>query len=80
MWGCLKWMGCSTIAFFVVMALVIGGGWLYLGSSSFAGLVQLRIEKTLESHLGRLARDLALRAELGRRARSLIDGRGAVRV
>jgi len=34
----------------------------------------------LESHLGRLARDVALRAELGRRARSRIDGRGAVRV
>ena len=31
MWGCLKWMGCSTIGFFVLLALIVIGGWWYLG-------------------------------------------------
>ena len=48
------------------------------GAALSAGIVDgAGLGTALESHLGRLARDLALRAELGRRARSLIDGRGA---
>ena len=66
MWGCLKWMGCSTVAFFVLLALVIVGGWWYLGSSSFAGLVQLRIQKTLESRLGRHVDIASVQIEGGR--------------
>jgi translocation and assembly module TamB len=53
MWGCLKWVGCSAIGLFVLLAVIIGGGWWYLGSSSFEGLVRLRIEKTLEARLDR---------------------------
>jgi outer membrane protein assembly complex protein YaeT len=53
MWGCLKaliWTFGITLA---VLLLVVGGGFWYLGTSSFAGLVQLRIAKTLEARLGR---------------------------
>src|SRR4051794_1691960 len=74
MWGCLKWMGCSTIGFFVLIALVVGVGWWYLGSSSFAGLVQLRIEKTLESRLGRNVDIGSVQIERGRQSRIIING------
>jgi translocation and assembly module TamB len=73
MWGCLKWMGCSTIAFFVLLALIIGGGWWYLGSTSFAGLVRLRIEKTLEARLGRDVVVGSVQIEGGRQSRIILN-------
>ncbi len=66
MWGCLKWMGCSTIGFILLLGLIIGGGWWYLGSSSFEGLVRLRIEKTLEARLGREASVGSVQIDRGR--------------
>jgi outer membrane protein assembly complex protein YaeT len=74
MWGCLKWMGCSTLGFFVLLALIIGGGWWYLGSTSFAGLVRLRIEKTLEARLGRTVYVGPVQIERGRQSRIIING------
>jgi len=74
MWGCLKWMGCSTIGFFVLLALILIGGWWYLGSSSFAGLVRLRIEKTLEARLGRNVDVDSVQIEGGRQSRVIING------
>jgi outer membrane protein assembly complex protein YaeT len=74
MWGCLKWMGCSTIGFFLLVALIVGGGWWYLGSSSFAGLVRLRIEKTLESRLGRHVDIASVEIQRGRESRIIING------
>src|SRR3954470_14799469 len=74
MWGCLKWMGCSTIGFFVLIALIVGIGWWYLGSSSFAGLVAVRIEKTLESRLGRNVDIESVQIERGRQSRIIING------
>src|SRR5882762_4701097 len=53
MWGCLRGVGCTAIGFFALLTIVIAGGWWYLGTSSFAGLVRLRIQKTLEARLGR---------------------------
>src|SRR5438552_8531357 len=53
MWGCLRRLLGGTILFFALLILIIGGGWIYLGSSSFAGLVALRVASTLESRLGR---------------------------
>ncbi len=53
MWGCLKAAGILAIAVIALLALAIGGGYWYLGTSSFADLVRLRIQKTLESRLGR---------------------------
>jgi outer membrane protein assembly complex protein YaeT len=67
-------MGCSTIGFFVLIALIIVGGWWYLGSSSFAGLVQLRIQKTLESRLGRNVDIESVQIERGRQSRIIING------
>ena len=74
MWGCLKWMGCSTIGFLGLLALIVIGGWWYLGSSSFAGLVRLRIEKTLESRLGRNVDIESVQIEGGRQSRIIING------
>ena len=51
MWGCLRWIGCGTIGLFALILIILGGGWWYLGTSSFSGLVKLRIEKTLEARL-----------------------------
>jgi outer membrane protein insertion porin family len=53
MWGCLKGLVVTTIAVAALLLIIFGGGWWYLGTSSFAGLIKLRIEKTLESKLGR---------------------------
>jgi len=53
MWGCLKGLIYTFGAFALLLVIIIGGGWWYLGTSSFAGLIQLRIAKTLESRLGR---------------------------
>lgn len=53
MWGCMRWMSGCVIGLAVILLLVIGGGWWYLGTSNFAGLVRLRVQKTLESRLGR---------------------------
>lgn len=51
------------------------------GAALDAGIVDgASLRTALESHLRCLAGDAARRAELGRRARSLIDGRGALRV
>src|SRR5437016_6153977 len=53
MWGCLRWLVGGTIVFFVALVLIIGGGWYYLGTTSFGDLVSLRVASTLESRLGR---------------------------
>jgi len=53
MWGCLKALIWVFGVAAVLLIVLVGGGWWYLGTSSFAGLVKLRIEKTLETHLGR---------------------------
>ena len=53
MWGCLRWLIGAIILSLVLLFLFVGGGWWYLGSSNFADLVKLRVEKTLEARLGR---------------------------
>jgi outer membrane protein assembly complex protein YaeT len=53
MWGCLRWIAGGCLTVIVLLALIIGGGWLYLGTNSFADLVRLRVAKTLEARLGR---------------------------
>jgi outer membrane protein insertion porin family len=53
MWGCLRTLVLVFGSAFLLLFLIIGGGWWYLGTASFADLVKLRIEKTLESRMGR---------------------------
>jgi len=53
MWGCLKGLIFTFGGLLALLILVIGTGWWYLGTTSFSGLVRLRIEKTLETRLGR---------------------------
>ena len=53
MWGCMKGIFWLFGISFVLLVLIIGGGWWYLGTTSFAGLVATRIEETLENRLGR---------------------------
>lgn len=53
MWTFMRRMTIITIVALGLLTLVIGGGWWYLGTTSFADLVRLRVQKTLESRLGR---------------------------
>jgi hypothetical protein len=53
MWGCLRTLAFLSAAVLIILSIAIGGGWYYLGTASFADLVRLRVEKSLESHLGR---------------------------
>src|SRR5260370_32970229 len=53
MWGCLRWLLGGSVLFLIVLFLIIGGGWFYLGTANFADLVALRVASTLESRLGR---------------------------
>jgi len=53
MWGCLRTIVLGVLALALLLFLVIGGGWFYLGTNSFADLVKLRVQKTLEARLGR---------------------------
>ncbi|HEX9163324.1 MAG TPA: translocation/assembly module TamB domain-containing protein [Thermoanaerobaculia bacterium] len=53
MWGCLKAIVIVGVVGFVLLFLIIGGGWWYLGSRSFADLVSRRIAETLKARLGR---------------------------
>jgi outer membrane protein insertion porin family len=73
MWGCMKFLGCSAIGIPVLILIIVGGGWWYLGSSSFAGLVRLRIEKTMEARLGRDVTIGSVRIERGRQSRVIVS-------
>jgi outer membrane protein insertion porin family len=53
MWGCLRTMLLIFIGVVILLLLVIGVGWWYVGTLSFAEMVRLRVEQTLESRLGR---------------------------
>lgn len=53
MWGCLKAIAIGAIAALALLVIIVGGGYWYLGSASFADLVRLRIESTLANRLGR---------------------------
>ena len=53
MWGCLKGMIWLFAIGFVLLFLMIGSGWWYVGSPNFAEYVRKRIELTLEARLGR---------------------------
>ncbi|MEO6487592.1 MAG: translocation/assembly module TamB domain-containing protein, partial [Thermoanaerobaculia bacterium] len=53
MWGCLKALLFVSAGALLLLFIGVGGGWWYVGTSSFAGLVRLRVENTLEARLGR---------------------------
>src|SRR4051812_10265533 len=53
MWGCLKAIFIGAIVVFALLFLIVGGGYVYVGSSSFADLIAKRIAQTLSSRLGR---------------------------
>ncbi len=53
MWGCLKGLIWVFGIAFLLLFLVIGGGWWYVGSASFEGYVQKKIQATLEAKLDR---------------------------
>ena len=53
MWGCLKGLIGTFGIVFLLLFLVIGGGWWYVGSTNFAEYVRKKIEATLEAKLER---------------------------
>src|ERR1700680_3618313 len=53
MWGCLRWLIIGILGLLLILFIITGGGWFYLGTSNFHDLVRLRVQKTLESRLGR---------------------------
>src|ERR1051325_3042599 len=53
MWGCLKALFWIFTGGLLLLLIVIGGGWCYLGTSNFADLVKARVKSTLEAKLGR---------------------------
>ncbi len=53
MWGCLKTIFLLFAGALILLVIVVGGGFWYLGTSSFAGLVAERIATTLKARLGR---------------------------
>src|SRR2546430_15681108 len=73
MWGCLKWMGCGSIALIALIMFLVGGGRVYLGSSSFAALVKLRIAKTTEARLGRQAPIASAQIQKGNQSRLIVN-------
>ena len=73
MWGCMKWVGCGGIGLLALLLLIVGGGWWYLGTPNFAGLVRLRIQKTLEARLGRDVYIESVVIERGRQSRVILN-------
>ncbi|HXI14021.1 MAG TPA: outer membrane protein assembly factor BamA [Thermoanaerobaculia bacterium] len=53
MWGCVQTIAILGVVTIVLLFILGGGGYRYIGSARFAELVRLRIEKNLESRLGR---------------------------
>src|SRR5260221_12855591 len=53
MWTFMRRLGITICVALGLLALIIGGGWWYLGTTSFADLVRLRVQKTLEARLER---------------------------
>src|SRR5205814_310356 len=56
-----------------LVLIAVGVGWWYLGSASFAGLVKLRIETTLEQRLGRHVDIGSVQIERGRQSRVILN-------
>src|SRR6266498_1789010 len=73
MWGCLRWIIGGVLALALLLVIVIGGGWWYLGTTSFADLVKLRVEKTLEARLGRHVTIREVDIVRGREARIILN-------
>ncbi|HEX2061057.1 MAG TPA: hypothetical protein VHK90_09975, partial [Thermoanaerobaculia bacterium] len=53
MWGCLKGLIWVFGIGFLLLLILVGGGWWVLGSANFADYVRKRIETTLEARLER---------------------------
>ena len=73
MWGCLRalfWIFAVAVLIFVI---AVGGFWYYLGTTSFEGLVRLRIEKTLETRLGRDVTIGSVTIDRGRASKVIIN-------
>lgn len=59
MWGCLKGLLWVFGIAFLLLFIMVGGGWWYVGSPNFAEYVRKKIEATLEA---RLERDVSIKS------------------
>lgn len=69
MWGCVRILGWISLVFVAILFLILGGGYYYIGTASFARYVAARIERTLEFKLGRdvtIGRVIVQRGKLDR--------------
>ncbi|MHB0969159.1 MAG: translocation/assembly module TamB domain-containing protein [Thermoanaerobaculia bacterium] len=53
MWGCVRTLFLLLAGTIAIIALFFVGTYYYLGTTNFAEFVRLRVERNLESHLGR---------------------------
>jgi len=73
MFGCLRWLGCGSLTLLIAVTILVIVGWWYLGSSSFAGLVKLRVETTLTSRLGRNVTVRSVQIVRGRQSKVILN-------
>src|SRR5258706_9016191 len=73
MWTFMRRMGITLFVILALLTLFIGGGWWYLGTTSFADLVKLRVEKTLESKLERKVTIHGVQIVPGQHARIILN-------
>src|SRR5512140_3322162 len=73
MWGCVRVLGIVALVVIALLILSTWGVYYYVGTTNFADLVRLKIEKNLEFHLGRNVTIGKVTVFAGRQSRIVVD-------